>query len=164
MKRSVIVLVALFGSLWAAAQSSRIPELNQNIIKYIDSVVGKQVDRGECWDLANQALTQSGAKFDRSSKKTLYQFGKEVDPQTDVIYPGDIIQFENVKLEYEKDNYVYTESMGHHTAIVYEVYEKGNYRLAHQNTSFSGRKVGLSDLRLDDVKKGKMTFYRPVKN
>src|SRR5690606_35558730 len=108
------------------------------------------------------ALADAGAFLDRSGQKTIYIFGKKIDPKKDVIYPGDIIQFENVALEYQKDNVIYKESMPHHTAIVYEVLGGGHYKLAHQNTSFSGKTVGLSDLKLSDVQKGKMIFYRPV--
>lgn len=132
------------------------PELNKKIIKYVNSVMGKQVDRGECWDLANQALTRNNAEWNGE-----YVYGKEINPEKDEVFPGDIIQFEKVKVRYTVGNAITTETMGHHTAIVYKVYSKGKFQLAHQNTGFSGRKVGLSDLELANVIKGKMKFYRP---
>jgi hypothetical protein len=54
--------------------------------------------------------------------------------------------------------------MGHHTAIVYRVIdqEKKIFELAHQNTDFSGRKVGLSEFDLGNVTKGEIMFYRPI--
>jgi hypothetical protein len=161
MKKYFLLAVVFFFGLFSFAQSKTEPPLNQKIIGYLETVIGKTVDRGECWDLANQALSISGAYFDRSSQKSIYIFGKEVDPRREKIYPGDIIQFRNVKLQYEMDDAIYTETMAHHTAIIYKVYSDGHYQLAHQNTAFSGRKVGLSDLRLADVKTGKMKFYRP---
>lgn len=120
------------------------------------------VGSGECWDLAAAALAHAGAFHDRSSEKTIYVFGKVVDPNKDQIFPGDIIQMKNAKLQYKKDNGLYTESMDHHTAIVYKVNGKGDYEIAHQNTSFSGRVVGKSFLLLSNLKSGKMTFYRPI--
>ncbi len=140
---------------------AQLPNTNQKVVKYVKSVIGKKVDRGECWDLANAALTASNAKFDRSSKKTIYTYGKKLNPGKDEILPGDMIQFEKVKLKYKIGNAEYREQMPHHTAIIYKVYDKGHYQLAHQNTSFSGKKVGLSNLKLENVSKGKMYFYRP---
>jgi hypothetical protein len=154
--RSIFIasLLILFSfQIWAQKGT---PELNKKIIKYVNSVIGKQVDRGECWDLANQALNQNNAKWNGE-----YVYGKPIDPEKDEVFPGDIIQFEKVKVKYTKGNTITTETMGHHTAIVYKVYKKGKYQLAHQNTGFSGRKVGLSDLELENVIKGKMKFYRP---
>ena len=151
-----IGLIAL-NAIQSNAQSS-IPPLNKKIIEYVNSVIGKQVDRGECWDLANQALIKINAEWDKK-----YAYGKLINPKKDEIYPGDMIQFEGVKVEYQRDNMIMKEEMKHHTAVVYKVVEPGVYQLAHQNTSFSGRKVGLSELRLDDVKRGKLKFYRPTK-
>jgi hypothetical protein len=137
--------------------SEELPPLNRAIIDYVNSVMGQQVDRGECWDLANQALTRVNASWDGE-----YMFGKQVDPNKQKIYPGDIVQFKGVKVEYHDGNTYFTESYKHHTAIVYKVLGKGHFELAHQNTGFSGRKVGVSDFRISTVKKGKMFFYRPM--
>jgi len=141
-----------------------IPPLNVKVVDYVNSVLGMQVASGECWDLAAAALDYAGAYLDRSNQKNIYVFGKSVNPRSAKIFPGDIIQFENVKLEYTRGNAIYTESMGHHTAIVLEVLEKGRYKIAHQNTSFSGRKVGVSEFNLGDVKQGEVIFYRPYRN
>jgi hypothetical protein len=143
--------------------NTSIPNLNSKVIEYVDSVIGKQVDRGECWDLAAAALDHAGAYMDKSNFKNINVFGKVLNPEKDAIYPGDIIQIEKVKMEYTKGNSVYTETMPHHTAIIYKVLEKNYFEIAHQNTSFSGRKVGISELNMDHVKKGKIIFYRPYK-
>ena len=76
--------------------------------------------------------------------------------------PGDIIQFKNVKIRYQITNTTYTEFMKQHTAIVYKIKRKNVFTIAHQNTEFSGRKVGLSDLNLAHVVKGDVKIYRPV--
>jgi hypothetical protein len=143
--------------------NSDLPELNAKIIAYVDEVMGTKVARGECWDLAAGALAQSGAYFDRSSQKTVLIYGRKVNPEKEEIFPGDLIQFENVQLEWKEGNSIYSSSMAHHTAIVYKVNEKGNYEMAHQNTGGWGKKVGVSNFRLDRVTKGKVKIYRPIK-
>ena len=139
------------------------PDLNSKVVRYVDSVIGQTVDRGECWDLAAAALDYAGAYLDRSSQKSIYVFGQTINPSREKVYPGDIIQIENVKLEYTNGDMIYTENMAHHTAIIYEILTEGHYKIAHQNTSFSGRKVGISELKMDTIKKGKIIFYRPYK-
>ncbi|MEI7983817.1 MAG: hypothetical protein WCI71_19375, partial [Bacteroidota bacterium] len=109
-------------------------------------------------DLAAEALNSLNAEWDKK-----YRFGREIDFRDECVYPGDIIQFEKVKVKYREGNRQYEETMYHHTAIIREVKGKGLYILAHQNTAFSGRKVGLSDLDLKNITKGKFKIYRPVK-
>ena len=157
-KYILFVIVFIGFSLNINAQNT-IPELNQEIIKYVDSVIGTKVERGECWDLANQALLKVDADWDRE-----YKYGNKIDPEKDKIFPGDIVQFEKIKVKYAKGNATYTEIMEHHTAIVYKVIDKGVFELAHQNTEFSGRKVGISKFDISTVVQGKMFFYRPTKN
>lgn len=156
-KRLFLFLTIVVWSFTALSQDN-IPELNKQVIEFVKTTIGTKVDRGECWDLANKALTLIKADWDLE-----YKYGKLVNPKNDIIYPGDIIQFEGVKVKYKKGNTTYTESMEHHTAIVYRVIEKGVYELAHQNTGFSGRKVGLSTLDISTIIKGKMSIYRPIK-
>ncbi len=159
MKRILYTaLLATVGFLFIspALAHDDLPPLNRKVIGYVESVIGEQVDRGECWDLAYQALTRIDAKWDMQ-----YIYGREVNPEKDEIFPGDIIQFRDVKIRYREGNKIYTETMGHHTAIVYRVKGNGVFELAHQNTGFSGRRVGLSNLDLETVVSGKMWFYRP---
>lgn len=135
-----------------------VPEMNKQIVAYVKSKMGKKVDRGECWDLANQALKLVNATWDGK-----YVYGTKVNPQTDCIYPGDIMQFEGVRVKKEVKGGQAIEKMAHHTAIIYEVKGKGVYVLAHQNTSFSGKKVGTSELDLKNIVKGRYMIYRPTK-
>jgi hypothetical protein len=134
-----------------------IPELNQKILELVDMQIGKTVGNGECWDLAALVLNQNGTKWDGA-----YKFGRKVNPKKECIYPGDIIQFEGVKIRYVKGRTVFTETMAHHTAIIREVKGKGIFILAHQNTAFSGRKVGLSVIDLSTIISGKYQVFRPV--
>jgi hypothetical protein len=149
-----VLLILLSGSLIVQGQS---PELNQKIVDYVTSQIGKKVDRGECWDLAYQALMQNNCEWDGR-----YAFGNKLNPKTDSIYPGDIMQFENVTIKYKEKNILYQESYPHHTAIIYQVIGKGYYKIAHQNFEKTGKKVGISKLRLADKTSGSIMFYRPV--
>jgi hypothetical protein len=155
-----LALLLLLSSFTFKAE---LPELNSKIITYLDSVMGKKVDRGECWDLAAGALAYSGAYFDRSSMKTVTIYGRELNYKKEEVLPGDLIQFENVELSWKDGNTTYKESMGQHTAIVYKVNGPLNYEIAHQNTGQWGKKVGVSNLNLNNLAKGKLWIYRPIK-
>jgi hypothetical protein len=152
-----VLALFVFPGLQTGLAFVNLPDLNQKIVEYVETVIGQQVDRGECWDLAFQALTRNNAKWDGQ-----YKYGKEYNVKREKVLPGDIIQFKDVKVQYREGNTIYTETMAHHTAIVYKVSEDGVLELAHQNTGFSGRTVGLSKLDLSTVKSGRMWFYRPV--
>lgn len=136
----------------------KIPELNKEVIHFVKAKMGKKVGRGECWDLAAEALNKVEATWDGN-----YKYGKEVFVKSDCIFPGDIIQLEGVLIKYEKSGMPFKEKMSHHTAVIFEVPEKGVFVLAHQNTATSGKKVGLSDLDVKNITKGKYMIYRPVK-
>jgi hypothetical protein len=132
-----------------------IPEMNKKIVAFAESKLKKKVGTGECWDLASEALQSVNAKWDMK-----YKFGKEINYKKEPVYPGDIIQFENVVLNYEIDRRKYIEKMSHHTAIVYEVKDQNNFTLIHQNTGYTGRKVGTSPLDLSTLTKGNFKVYR----
>lgn len=159
MNTKIILIVALLAH-WTPrlfSQSDSIPPLNKKVVEYVNSVMGKQVDRGECWDLANQALKLINANWNKE-----YVYGKAVDYKKEEVYPGDIVHFKNVVVKQTKGLTTITETMEQHTAIIIKVYGKGIYELAHQNTGFTGRKVGTSPLDLNGVVKGKVIIYRPV--
>ena len=153
MIKYLFSLILVFSPL---SGQDAIPPLNQKILDYVESVIGIQVDRGECWDLAYQALDRNNAKWDGQ-----FKYGRLLNPKNEQVYPGDIIQFKNVKVRYTKGQMIFTEVMEQHTAIVYKVIDKGRYEIAHQNNQFSGRKVGISEFNLNHVIKGKVYIYRP---
>ena len=161
MKYPISFLMWLSISCWVFGQAE-LPDVNQRIIRFVETVIGSTVGRGECWDLADQALTSANAQFDKTSQSTIYIFGKLYNPKKEEVLPGDIIQFEDVVVSYQDGNMIFTESYKHHTAIVYGTEENGSFQLAHQNTSFGGRKVALSEFNPDNVKKGKLLFYHPI--
>jgi len=141
-----------------AFQTDSLPELNQQVLDFVNTHLKKKVGRGECWDLAAEALNEVGAKWNHK-----YNYGTRIEPEITAVLPGDIIQFEGVNLAFEKDGKKFWEQMYHHTAVIYGVKGVHLFDIAHQNTSAWGKKVGISTLNLDEVKKGKYFIYRPVR-
>src|SRR5689334_13502000 len=82
------------GAVSYCVQDTATPALNQRVVDFVKSKVGKKVGAGECWDLAAEALNTAGARWDG-----LYGFGELVDWKKAEVYPGDIVQFENVDIE-----------------------------------------------------------------
>lgn len=135
-----------------------VPDLNKQVIAYVETKINHKVGEGECWDLAAEALNTVGAKWDNE-----YKFGREIDLKKECAYPGDIMQFKNIKINYKLNNTYYHETMADHTAIIYEVVEQDNFNIAEQNTSRLGQKVGITPLKLSNISSGKFKIYRPVK-
>ncbi|MEI6124783.1 MAG: hypothetical protein WCQ95_14280 [Bacteroidota bacterium] len=154
MKKSGIFLGIIFAIIYTS--KGQTPELNLKIVNYVNSQIGRKVNRGECWDLAYEALNQNNCEWDG-----MYIFGKKINAKNDVVYPGDILQFTNVTIKYTSNGVVYTESYKHHTAIIFKVISLGVYEIAHQNNGFSGKKVGISDLILSNKTTGTIEIYRP---
>jgi hypothetical protein len=77
------------------------------------------------------------------------------------IYPGDIIQFENVKTEISNNGWTSYQSFPHHTAIIYEVTSQTDLILAHQNVD-GKRKVVTSQFISSSVIEGDLKIYRPI--
>lgn len=132
-----------------------VPELNKNIIAFVSARLNKKVGRGECWDLAAEALRAHHAKWDGK-----YSFGTKVDYKSECVYPGDIMQFERVIVEYKINGGVMRDEVPHHTAVVFEVKSTGDFILAHQNYN-NKKKVVLAQLNMAHIKKGKVVIYRP---
>ncbi len=156
--RLLLTLLICSTLLSVASDCNEKLPMNEQIITFVNSKMKKKVGTGECWDLANEALNLVNAKWDGE-----LVYGKEVNYLKDCIYPGDIVQFEKIKLKYVENKMTYEESMDHHTAIIYKVNGVGDYILAHQNTAYTGRKVGTSHLNIKDITKGTFKIYRPVK-
>lgn len=155
--RSAILFLFFFASGVLNAQCDSVPELNKGVIAFTQSKMNKKVGRGECWDLAKFALEHVGASWDGG-----YVFGRKLD-KGECLLPGDIIQFEHIKIKYKKGSNTFTESMPHHTAIIYEVISEDEVKLTHQNTGYTGRKVGVSGLKFSTIQSGKYMVYRPQK-
>lgn len=130
--------------------------VNQRVLGFVRDNIGKKVGRGECWDLAAEALNSAGAAWDGR-----YGWGVVLDPGKDTILPGDVIQFKDVELEWEEGNGRSRMSMSHHTAVIMEVKAPGVFVIAHQNFGPVGRKVSTTELVMAHVRRGRITFHRP---
>lgn len=163
MKFVLGILILIFASKPQSGEvkplnCDTVPDLNKQIVAFVKSSLNKKIGRGECWDLAAQALNKTGADWDKN-----YVFGKEIAYKTECVYPGDIIQFEGVEIEYKKKDVFYREQLEHHTAIIYQVKDRGKFVVAEQNTNTLGKKVGLNDLELNTILKGSFKIFRPTK-
>jgi hypothetical protein len=151
-----ILALIVFGFLFTSFTTKKnIPETNVKIIAYVKDVIGKTVGKGECWDLAAEALSSAGAKWTPP-----YSFGKMIDYKKDLLFPGDIIQISNVVMESRSDTAITRWKMVQHTAILFKTGTNGSVQVAEQNVN-GVRKVIISTWNLHDIKSGKMQFYRP---
>lgn len=121
------------------------------IIAFSLQNMDKQVDRGECWDLAAGALKHAGAKW-----KAPFDFGEKIDRKKKPLKPADILQFTNAKFQGK----TYSSFFPQHTAIVYKV-DKSTVTVFHQNYN-DKRKVDTLAINLADLKSGRVDAYRPV--
>lgn len=155
---------------------------NLSVVAFATAQNGTKVKRGECWDLAEEALKYAGAKTsnDIMGAKNItanadYRWGTPI--QVRDVEPGDIIQLRNY-------DYKATESDGswstlgkrpHHTIIVAGVYPVIGAKvvLAYEQNSPKGGPVQLTTFYLTsgtglqwgesvDIF-GKVWVYRPIK-
>lgn len=131
--------------------SQELPPKNKAIVEFCESSKGKKLGKGECWDLAQQALDKVDATWVRP-----YEFGKLLGKK-DLVLPGDVIQFEKVKIVNEDEGW---QQLPHHTAIIVKVLAPGKYIVAEQNNN-NKKIVQFNEINLNNVKKGKYMIYRP---
>lgn len=130
---------------------------NKEVLAFTKLSIGTKIGRGECWDLAQQALDYSGSIWHKP-----YQFGFPLKKGEEIL-PGDIIQFETTRFEWSNGNRSSWKQLGYpnHTSIIYAV--KGSQvQLAHQNVG-GVRKVFLDLLDLKHIVSGSYKIYRPYK-
>lgn len=125
--------------------------LNQAIVRFAVSQLGKKVGNGECWTLAAEALEAAGAEPPK-----MYDFGEEIELSE--ITPGDILQFTSARFDRADGGYVI---MGtpNHTAIVYAINGDQVFVL-HQN--FGQKIVTVLDINFDNMTSGSVQAYRAV--
>lgn len=122
----------------------------KKVLSYALASMGKKVDRGECWDLANQALTYADADWEPP-----LNFGENIDYKKLGLKPGYILQFSNTSLKFPNRSM----SFPKHTAIVYKANDK-SITLLHQNFN-NKRYVDTLTIDLDYIKSGRIEAYRP---
>lgn len=122
------------------------------VFEFSKKNLGKKIDRGECWDLANAALSYANAKWEPP-----HNFGDKIDYKKQDLNPGDILQFANVKFVFPNGS----ASFPKHTAVVYKA-NKNKVTLLHQNFN-NKRYVDTLSINFDNIKNGKIEAYRPKK-
>jgi hypothetical protein len=151
----ISIFLFLAVNFFTNAQCDSIAPLNKQVLNFAQTNLKKKVGRGECWDLAKYALESCNAVWDYK-----FEYGKLLS-KDDCLMPGDIIQFKGVKIKYKEGKTTYSVTMDQHTAIVNKVISSDEVELIHQNTAYTGKKVGISSLKFSNIYKGKYMIYRP---
>lgn len=149
---------------------------SQKVVNWARAQSGKQVGKGECWDLADQALKQAGAQSSADlgpmDADANYVWGDEVKDLKDV-QPGDVLQFRDFTITTTVETETtYPDGSSststnersfdrpHHTAVVSEVGSGGVLKILEQNVAPGGKKVQLNTLHSKDVPAGTSTSMK----
>jgi hypothetical protein len=131
--------------------TSTIPVLNQKVLDFAVSNLGKQVGSGECWELGAEALAYANAEPPKGQV-----FG-DVVPLASML-PGDILEFD--KAYFVGANYWLSLGAPYHTAIVSAAQGTS---IAMLNQNVNGVKlVQITIIHLADMRSGTITVYRPA--
>lgn len=152
-----------------------------SVVGFATTQYGKQVKRGECWDLAEEALKYAGAKTsnDIMGAKNVtanadYRWGTPI--QVKDVEPGDILQFRSYIAKVTSSNGAWqTQNRPHHTAIVAGVYpvigakvvaayeqNVNNSKSVQLNTIYLTAGTGLNGGESVSIS-GRIWAYRPIK-
>jgi hypothetical protein len=127
-----------------------LPQLNEGVLNFATNNIGNRIGRGECWDLADQALRAVGAEPAQG-----YTFGHRINVN-DVI-PGDILQFTSAR--FDEPGYWVVMGVPNHTAVVQAV---GQDRLFILQQNFAGKRyVTTYDINPDSMTSGTLEAFRP---
>lgn len=157
--------------------------LNSQVLDYAVGQIGRRVyaspagSKGECWDLAFQALSESGAKTPHDYGDT-YRWSNQTVELRQAL-PGDIIQYQRFQITVvtekkwtdsdenevtETTEEVYTIGQPRHTAIIRSVSADGKVEVVEQN--MGGRSethANVYYLKAGLIKKGNATIKVSVK-
>ncbi len=158
------------------------PGLGNQVAGYARSRIGQTVGNGECFDLADHALHDTGAKsaadFGAVTPDAEYKWGDPV--RLAQLRPGDIIQFRGYRYDRTVETTTAThidtqtdfQQRPHHTAVVDRVNANGAITVIEQNVP-PGAPVQRCQLFFADVDttsgnhrttitvQGSFWFYRP---
>jgi len=151
--KSPIALILCF--ILFEPKNTELPAANKKVIEFVEASIGKKIDRGECWDLANRALQYAGAKWQFPTN-----FGKPVNYHTTQLLPGDIVQFNYATFEHKTDTSLMRWRITTHTAIIYKFIHHINVLLAEQNVN-NNKHVKINPIDFAWLKSGKIFVYRP---
>lgn len=147
MKIKLILVAFVFATTALVSQTQAVAG---KILEFSMKNLGKKIDRGECWDLANAALNYANADWEAP-----FKFGDKQNYEKDGLKPADILQFTNIKMKMPNGGM----SFPKHTAIVYKA--KGNQVTLIQQNFNNKRFVDTLTISLDYIKSGKIEAYRP---
>lgn len=136
---------------------AQMPDLNRAMLTSVDSYIGQKVGDGVCKILIDSVLVNNGAGTKKENGVGYFCYS--LDPKKEIIYAGDIIYFDNVKLK--GDNTYYKD----HIAFIYAKNGHNKYYIIHQNfgvKSLDESIVVITRLDVGKIKKGKISFYRPI--
>lgn len=153
----------------AADDDGTSKQLNQKVISFARAQLGKQVGRGECSNLAIEALKAARAKttddFGVSGLGKDYIWGKLIEKYEDG-QPGDILQFRDAKLQIKVgakgSQQLRIAVIPHHTALIAANLGTGKFKVLEQNVN-GVKKVQETEMDLASKTEGKFWVYRPVK-
>lgn len=152
-----------------ATSPPQLPPLNAAVVAYCEARIGQKVARGECAELAHEALVASRAVSftGESPKPGDYVWGKLVATikpgglgEAVKVLPGDIVQYRDVVFERRTPNSWSRSSASHHTSVIAAA-RPGAWTLYEQNVN-GRRTVGRSEVTLTDLKSGTLWVYRPL--
>lgn len=143
--------------------------VNEKVVEFARSKLGRRVGDGQCTALAVEALQHAGARRPRPQAGT---WGDELKSLRDA-RPGDILQFEGamfVRSRVRDDGALVTQtfSFPHHTAIVARVRKRGPKPvlvILHQNAGVEeGEDRGVQEWTIDlaGKRRGTVKAYRPI--
>lgn len=122
-----------------------------DIVSFCRLNKGRQVGDGQCWALANEAFKVAGFRRPGSDLRV---WGRLVNPETEFLKPGDVIEYESARFS---DGII---TGRNHTAIVIIGGSAEHFTVAEQN--FSGaKKVSFRDVSLNKRIFGRVSVYRP---
>jgi hypothetical protein len=145
-----------------ARQAAPPPTLGDAVLSYAERQQGRQVGDGECFALADYALSSAGAKsaaaFTEITPDGDYVWGTQV--RVSDVRPGDILQFRNFEVHrhvttftreadgsISRSEYNESEEREHHTAIVEQVHG-AELAVLEQNMDPGGRVVQRNTLAI----------------
>ena len=142
----------------------------EHIAQWCEHREGKQVARGECWDLAHDALEKGCGKHALVSTYTHHGCpilelegsarGVVQKSALDEVRRGDIVQYLLCTFRSDTTNRVSTAGEPDHTSVVLQNHG-GSLTVAEQNIG-GKRFVMKSELVLRDLREGSVTVYRPA--
>ncbi|MDX2024324.1 MAG: hypothetical protein SF187_29045 [Deltaproteobacteria bacterium] len=148
--------------------------LNQKVLIWARGKRGRKVGRGECWDLADQALHHAGALSSTTTgKDDDYVWGTLVE--TKDLLPGDVLQFRDFVIVTKTKRTITfsagggfvetaeeTAQRGHHTAIVDSVIGDGQVNVLEQHVKPLGQVVQKHRVYLRSIKRPSLTKSETV--